>query len=168
MGAFKLGNMTFGSLFKKPETVLYPIERKPQPEGLKGQIAINVNTCILCGLCERSCPTSCITVDKAESSWSIDRFACIQCNYCTTVCPKDSLVMNPDYASASVMRGSERFIVPNQEKQPAKQEPKPQAAPVEQSAIPAHPEEPIDELLDAKIALMDAEKAAKVRAVLGK
>ena len=36
MGAFKLGKMTFGSLFKKPETVLYPFEKKPQPEGLKG------------------------------------------------------------------------------------------------------------------------------------
>ena len=33
MGSFKLGGMTFGSLFKKPETVLYPLETKTPPAG---------------------------------------------------------------------------------------------------------------------------------------
>ena len=36
MGGFKLGKMTLGSLFKKPETVLYPVEKKEAPAGLKG------------------------------------------------------------------------------------------------------------------------------------
>ncbi len=28
MGSFKLGKMTLGSLFKKPETVMYPLEKR--------------------------------------------------------------------------------------------------------------------------------------------
>ena len=49
MGSFKLGGMTFGSLFKKPETVLYPFEQKPAPAGLKGHIENDASACILCG-----------------------------------------------------------------------------------------------------------------------
>ena len=30
MGSFKLGGMTLGSLFKKPETLLYPAEQKSE------------------------------------------------------------------------------------------------------------------------------------------
>ena len=101
MGVFKLGNMTFGSLFKKPETVKYPVERKPQPEGLKGHIAIDVDACILCGMCDRSCSTDCITVDKAARTWTIDRYQCVQCGYCITVCPKKCLSMEPNYAPAA-------------------------------------------------------------------
>ena len=33
MGGFKLGKMTFGSLFKKPETVLYPVQKKSRRVG---------------------------------------------------------------------------------------------------------------------------------------
>ena len=175
MGAFKLGNMTFGSLFKKPETVKYPVERKPQPEGLKGLIAIDVNNCILCGMCDRSCPTDCITVDKAESYWSIDRFACIQCNYCVTVCPKGCLSMRPDYAPAGATRQALRFDVPKQEKAAKKETPKAEPKQAEAKAEKA-PEEPkpadvsadaCDEVLEAKLAGMDPEKASKVRAALG-
>ena len=28
MGSFKLGKMTLGGLFKKPETLMYPVETK--------------------------------------------------------------------------------------------------------------------------------------------
>lgn len=115
MGAFKLGKMTFGSLFKKPETVLYPIETKPQPVGLKGHIAIDVETCILCSMCDRSCPTGCITVDKAEHFWKINRFSCIQCGYCVTVCPKKSLAMEPGYAPAATKISEDSFDVPVKE-----------------------------------------------------
>ena len=61
MGSFKLGGMTFGSLFKKPETVLYPFEQKPAPAGLKGHIENDASACILCGIC----PKHCLTMDPA-------------------------------------------------------------------------------------------------------
>ena len=34
MGSFKLGKMTLGGLFKKPETLMYPVETKTPPAGL--------------------------------------------------------------------------------------------------------------------------------------
>lgn len=178
MGAFKLGNMTFGSLFKKPETTLYPIEKKLQPAGLKGHIVIDVSTCILCGMCDRSCPTDCIAVDKTEGSWTIDRFACIQCGYCVSVCPKKCLMMHPDYSPASTVHASEKFMVPKQEKPAKKDEPKPQAK-IESSAEPAKVDgtaavgkagvvkpDAVDTVLEGKLAVLDTEKAEKIRAAL--
>jgi len=116
MGAFKLGKMTFGSLFKKPETTLYPLETKPQPEGLKGHIVVDVDQCILCGMCEKNCTTNCITVDKKEHYWEINPYGCIQCGYCTTICPKKCLHMDPNYTPAATGKDAKRFDVPVREK----------------------------------------------------
>ena len=182
MGVFKLGKMTFGSLFKKPETVLYPIEQKPQPAGLKGHIAIAADECILCGMCDRSCATNCISVDKPNHTWSIDRFQCVQCGYCITVCPKKCLSMDPNYAPASTKHTIDTVDVPVQEKQatkaPAKNEG--EAAKSSESASDApKPDESVkntepegniamrDVVLEQKIALLDDEKANKVREALG-
>ena len=78
MGVFHLGKMTLSSMFKKPETLLYPLENKEPPQGLKGSIAIDPSTCILCGMCSRNCPCGAIAVDKAARTWSINHFQCIQ------------------------------------------------------------------------------------------
>lgn len=162
MGAFKLLKMTMGALYKKPETVLYPLESKPQPEGLKGHIEIAVGDCILCGMCERSCTTNCLAVDKPSRTWSIDRLQCVQCGYCITVCPKKCLSMDKNYASPTTVR--ERFTVsiPEKEMRPVKKdsaEKKPVAA---KPAVSA----PRDTQLEALIGLMDDDKAAKVRSAL--
>ena len=169
MGVFKLGKMTFGSLFKKPETVLYPIETKPQPAGLKGHIAIDVETCILCGMCDRSCATNCITVNKQENYWEIDRFQCVQCGYCITVCPKKCLSMDPNYAPASTVHKADRFDGPTQDAAPAKKAAEKADAPQPAAASAEDVEktsEAVDSALEGKIALMDPEKAEKVRAAL--
>lgn len=121
MGFFKLGTMTISSLFKKPETVQYPLERKEPPHGLKGHIVNSVESCILCGMCERNCPTSSISVARQERVWRINPFSCIQCGYCITVCPKNCLVMDPAYWKPSPVKKLEEFVVPEAEK-PKKQE----------------------------------------------
>ncbi|WP_165044132.1 MULTISPECIES: 4Fe-4S binding protein [unclassified Adlercreutzia] len=95
MGGFKLGKMTLGSLFKKPETVMYPLETKPVPKGLKGCVENNVSACILCGICAKRCPCGAIVVDKKARTWTIDRFRCVQCGTCVAECPKSCLEMNP-------------------------------------------------------------------------
>ena len=48
MGSFKLGGMTFGSLFKKERTW-----------------AIDPFRCVQCGTCVRVCPKHCLTMDPA-------------------------------------------------------------------------------------------------------
>ena len=112
MGFMKLGGMTFGGLFKKPETVLYPFETKPAPEGLKGTVAVDETTCILCGICQKRCPCDAIAVDKAARTWSINRFSCIQCGYCTRECPKNSLSMEPAQAPVGRSKDIAVFTIP--------------------------------------------------------
>lgn len=170
MGALKLGKMTFGSLFKKPETVLYPIETKPKPEGLKGHIEVDVNECILCGLCSRSCSTGCITVDRQAGTWQIFRLQCVQCGYCTTVCPKKCLSMKPNYMPATTQRLTDSYDVVAQRKDGKPKSGSGKAAEPEKETIAADsdlkPAETVDAQLESLMKLMDAEKAEKVRAAL--
>lgn len=97
MGSFKLGKMTLGSIFKKPETIQYPAQTRFVPEGLKGHIVNDIDVCILCGICMKRCPTGAIEVDKPAGTWSINRFRCVQCGSCVRECPKHCLRMDPAY-----------------------------------------------------------------------
>lgn len=165
MGVFKLGKMTLGSMFKKPETIMYPIEKKPQPAGLKGHIEIDVTSCILCGMCDRSCSTDCITVDRKERTWSIDRLQCVQCGYCVTVCPKKCLWMDPNYAPATPEHAAETRNVPEQPKPEKKAKAQKEASAAEgaaaKSGAPAAASD--DAKFDAALAAMPAARAEKVR-----
>lgn len=116
MGGFKLGKMTFGSLFKKPETVLYPVQKKEPPRGLKGHVVVDVDTCILCSLCQKRCPCGAIEVDKKARTWTIDHFRCVQCASCAYECPKGSLTMEPTYAAVSRSKSVHVFEVPEHPK----------------------------------------------------
>ena len=49
MGSFKLGKMTLRSLFGKPETVMYPLEKRDIPAGHRGTVEIDMAKCILLG-----------------------------------------------------------------------------------------------------------------------
>lgn len=97
MGMMKLRKMTMRSLFKKPETIMYPVETRPAPEDLKGHIENRIEDCTLCGVCAKRCPSGCISVDKAAGTWSIDGFDCIQCRVCTRECPQNCLTMEQGY-----------------------------------------------------------------------
>ena len=119
MGGFKLGKMTLSSIFKKPETRMYPVEQKPLPKAHKGIVVIDVDSCILCGMCQKQCPAGAITVDKPNRTWSIDRFRCVQCCTCTYGCPKSCLSMDPQRPPISTVKEPCTFAVPEQEK-PAK------------------------------------------------
>lgn len=104
MGSFKLGKMTLGSMFKKPETIQYPTQTRFVPEGLKGHISIEIEKCILCGICQKKCPAAAIEVDKPQETWSINRFRCVQCGSCVRECPKNCLHMETTYASPAAKK----------------------------------------------------------------
>jgi len=139
MGSFNLGKMTLGSMFKKPETIQYPAQTRFVPVGLKGHVAIDMQVCILCGICMKRCTTSAITVDKPARIWEIDRFRCVQCGYCIAECPKDCLFMEPSYAPAATAKSIEVFEKPAEE---------------------------LDEAAEEAQAAKEAEKAARVKAAL--
>lgn len=101
MGSFKLGKMTLKSLFGTPETTCYPIVEKEAPKGLKGQIQNDMDVCILCGICVKTCPAHALAVDKKGGTWEINRFSCVQCGSCVRACPKDCLTMDPSRVSIS-------------------------------------------------------------------
>jgi len=101
MSILSMTKTLFKSILHGPYTELYPIKKKENFELTRGKIEITISDCIFCGLCERRCPTGAIKVEKAKSSWSIERLQCIQCNYCNEVCPKKCLRMDNQYTVPS-------------------------------------------------------------------
>lgn len=86
---------TLGNLFKKPATLPFPDNRRPEVKGLRGHVAIDLPACIFCGICQRRCPTRAITVSKPDTQWRIVRMHCIQCGACVEACPKKCLALEP-------------------------------------------------------------------------
>ncbi len=100
-GLFKLGKMTLQSLFSKPATVAYPAEPREYYPMTRGQVSIDIAACIQCGTCERGCPTGCLAVDKANYTWSINRYQCVQCQHCVRSCPVHCLTMRHNYTESA-------------------------------------------------------------------
>ena len=48
-------------------------------------------TCIYCGICQKTCPQEAITVDRKSKSWAVDLEKCVQCGKCVGKCPKKAL-----------------------------------------------------------------------------
>ena len=132
MRFMELGKMTLGSIFKKPETIMYPVQKKEPPAGLKGAIHNDVSNCILCGACARNCPADALVVDRNERTWQIDHFRCIMCNMCVRSCPKKCLEMTTVFPAVSTKHEPEVLNVPEQPKPASK--PKPAAAPAAKPA----------------------------------
>lgn len=116
MGSFKLCGMTFGSLFKKPETLMYPFDKKEPYPNQKGHIVNEVEKCILCSMCQKACPCNCIVVNKAERTWEINPFLCIQCGSCVRVCPAKCLIMDGACTPVTDAKYCNDFAVPEKEK----------------------------------------------------
>ena len=108
----KYGSFTGGvlkSLFKKPATYGYPYNKKEFPERTRGHIVIDIDNCILCGLCEKKCPSSAIKVDRNKGTWSIDRMGCVQCENCVVGCPKKVLSSDVNYTQPSTTKTVDTF-----------------------------------------------------------
>ena len=52
------------NLFKPPVTSEYPLAPKTFCQGVRGRVVNDVSQCILCGMCERSCPSGALNVDR--------------------------------------------------------------------------------------------------------
>lgn len=100
------------NLFSKPVTKMYPQQQREYPQRTRGQIAIDMDTCILCGLCSKKCPADAIAVDRAARTWSIQRFGCIQCGYCVESCPKKSLTMLQSYTQPAAEKRTDTYEKP--------------------------------------------------------
>lgn len=104
------------NLFSKPATKNYPAEPAVYPERSRGHIEIDIDNCIMCGMCQRKCPSGAITVDRATRTWSIERMGCVQCENCVEGCPKKCLHIKPGYTEPSSSMTVDSFSQPIPEK----------------------------------------------------
>jgi NADH-quinone oxidoreductase subunit I len=91
-------------------TVYYPEEKVTLPAAYRGRPVLVAKAdgtakCVACGLCEKICPASAISIvaeennsgDRSPSSYTLDMAKCVYCGYCEEVCPKEAIVMSAEY-----------------------------------------------------------------------
>lgn len=122
------------NLISKPVTTNYPFEPKEYPERTRGHVEINIEECIMCGMCQRNCPPGAILVDRATGVWKIQRFDCVQCGYCVECCPKKCLSIVPGYPEPGEEKREEAVTKPVQAA--AKEDSKAAAADIPADGIP--------------------------------
>ena len=52
---------------------------------------VNIDTCIGCKLCEKTCPSNAIVVSTDTNRASIDTALCHQCTNCVQICPTNAI-----------------------------------------------------------------------------
>lgn len=67
MNTMKFTSVALKNLFSKPATRPYPEQPREYPDRTRGHVEVDIDTCVLCSLCARKCPTGAITVDRAAS-----------------------------------------------------------------------------------------------------
>ncbi len=74
------------------------------------KIGINSDTCLHCGICDRSCKSSCI--DSAEGL--VDFTRCVSCFNCVSMCPNGSISFERRYGKAESLNDSNRKSSPSE------------------------------------------------------
>jgi formate hydrogenlyase subunit 6/NADH:ubiquinone oxidoreductase subunit I len=85
----------------KPYTSNYPFTAYEHFPGTRADVTWDGTKCILCGLCQRSCPADCIIVHKEETKIEYMNTQCIRCGYCVRVCPTNTISQNEVYTKPS-------------------------------------------------------------------
>ncbi len=110
MSQMSIGKVVSRSALSRPATRLYPFEKRPFYKNTRGAVAIDIDRCILCGICQKRCPTQAITVTKAAKDWQINRLRCISCGACVDACPKKCLWLENKYSPAVVLKGADDIV----------------------------------------------------------
>jgi NADH-quinone oxidoreductase subunit I len=116
--------ITLGQFFKPSVTVQYPHESIKMPPRFRGHIELVVDPetgkpkCFACKLCERACPSDCITVDgakldggkkKSVTEYMLDFTKCSLCGSCVEACRDGAIRFSREYNLASTSK--EQFIM---------------------------------------------------------
>jgi NADH-quinone oxidoreductase subunit I len=109
--------ITLGQFFKPTITVRYPHATLKIPPRFRGHIelvrdpATGKSICFACKLCERACPSDCITVEgakldgakrKSVTSYRLDFTKCSLCGSCVEACRDGAIRFSREYNLASV------------------------------------------------------------------
>lgn len=109
----------------KPQvTVHYPFERLPITPNYRGHTELVMNPedgttkCITCMMCEKICPSGCITIraEKPEGAkkkelveYRLDFTKCSLCANCVEVCPTSALEFSKEYNLVGTSRHDFHF-----------------------------------------------------------
>jgi NADH-quinone oxidoreductase subunit I len=108
--------ITIGQFFKPNVTVQYPHESLKMPERFRGHIELvrdpetGKALCFACKLCERACPSDCITVEgakldgakkKSVTNYVLDFTKCSLCGSCVEACRDGAIRYSHEYNLAS-------------------------------------------------------------------
>ncbi len=111
--------VTMKALFMPIVTVQYPREEIDISPSYRGHIDLildpekNLYRCIMCGMCEKNCPSNCITVkgEKREGQkkktlvlFQLDFTKCSLCGTCVEICPVNALEYSKEYNLAAFSR----------------------------------------------------------------
>lgn len=61
---------------------------------VSGEISIDDNLCVECGLCTGVCPTQALTLDPQSFLLKFARNRCILCEQCVPTCPVEAITTN--------------------------------------------------------------------------
>lgn len=109
--------ITFRHFFQPSVTEMYPEEKPELPAGARARLFVNIEDCIGCNLCARSCPVNCIDIETVAATadvdlgqtstgnpkrfwlpkFDIDMAKCMYCNLCVYPCPTNCIYMEPEY-----------------------------------------------------------------------
>lgn len=115
MAIMDFTRLALKNLFSKPATKNYPEAPREYPPRSRGHIEIQIDDCILCGMCQRKCPSGAITVDRKTKTWTIERMGCVQCANCVEGCPKKCLSIVPGYTAPAGEKIVESYSQPVKE-----------------------------------------------------
>lgn len=120
---FDMVSNIISNFFSKPATRMFPkVMREPFKE-TRGKLGdIKIDDCIFCGICERKCPSLALSVDKANKTWTVNRYKCVVCSVCVEVCPKKCLHMEEMFELSAYEKSTATFKATGEATQKAKPE----------------------------------------------
>ena len=95
-------------VFSKPATSGYPYEKRRLADDYRGQMHLDLKSCVGCGLCKKDCPGGAIEMvdfyGKNRPQFNLSK--CLFCYQCAESCPKKAIHNSTVYELATTDKES--------------------------------------------------------------